>query len=316
MADQSATVQPRQAKSRLNSDQGTHWYGNWPRVRNVLIGVAVVLVIGLSLLSSKYPVVTPFLLGYLAFLIGAAIGTGELISRYRDEPFEAILKKPSFLYIAVNAVASALAFLLIKTFDWKFGLPVPQDSTAAQQTGLDTIRVLVAGFGAMALFRSALFLAKVGDRDVSVGPFVILQTVLNAADGQVDRQAAVTRAAEVKQIMEPVDADKAKGILPEFCFHLLHGSVTSDDFTAMKSKIDEFFKKEGNTFPIGGVEHSKAYVLGLLIMNYMGKDVLQAGVDALNAEIKRAPVGQNGAGGTNSEKLQTGEERATDTPAP
>jgi hypothetical protein len=314
MADETAPQQT--AGQGGEQDQEKPWYTRWKVMRIVLIIVALLIFVGLSLWSSWSPVVTPFLLGYLAFLIGAAVGSGELLSRYRDAPFEAILRKPSFLYIGVNAAASALAYLLIDTFDWQFGLSVPQDATTAQtvttQTGINAVRVIVAGFGAMALFRSALFLAKVGDKDVSVGPFVILQTVLNAADGQVDRESAVTRAEEVKQIMDPVDADRAKGVLPEFCFNLLHGSVTNDDFTAMKSKIEALFKDDDDTFPPSPpVEHGKAYILGLLIMNYMGKDVLKAGVDALGEEIKLAPVEQNDASRTSPKKPQSD----TDTPA-
>ena len=74
----------------------------------------------------------PDLVDYLvAALLGALVGGTELVSRYRDAPQSALLSRPAWLYVFLNASASALALWL-----------------------------------AMALFRTSLFTVRAGDRDV------------------------------------------------------------------------------------------------------------------------------------------------------
>jgi hypothetical protein len=88
--------------------------------------------------------------------IGAFVGTGELISRYRDAPARALRCPPALLYIAVNSAAACAAYGLVDAFDLTFG--------AAPGSPTRWTRVLVAGFGAMALFRSSLFTVRVGEQ--------------------------------------------------------------------------------------------------------------------------------------------------------
>lgn len=262
------------------------WPPLWRVVRIFVLLLIVDVLVILIYLSQSYPkTATPLLLAYVASLIGAAVGSGELIARYRDAPFSALGKRPSALYLAVNALAAGAAFLLIAEFDWKFGFKT-------QGASLDAVRVLVAGFGAMALFRSSLFLASIGGKDVGIGPATVLQIVLNAADAGVDRETAKNRALVVQEIMQDVDPDRAKTLLPLFCYRLLQSSLPYDDFVAMTNKIDEAFKLGPDEIPDrqnGITAHSKAYILGLLIMNYMGEDVLRAAVSTLGPEIQRGP---------------------------
>src|SRR5262249_36816696 len=100
--------------------------------------------------------------GLLAAFLGALVGIGELISRYRDEPTRAIVNLPALLYVGINAAAAAIALAAINAFGWKFG--------TTDDTPLHWTRVLVAGFGAMALFRSSFFTIRAGDQEVGVGP--------------------------------------------------------------------------------------------------------------------------------------------------
>jgi len=55
-------------------------------------------------------------------LFGAAVGGCELIGRYRDAPFEAMRNPAAMAYIAINAAASMLAYAVILTMDWRFGV--------------------------------------------------------------------------------------------------------------------------------------------------------------------------------------------------
>src|SRR5258708_7826230 len=80
----------------------------------------------------------------------------ELASRYRDATQNALYTRPALLYIALNMAASALALALIRGYGWTFG-PTSGSTRWTQ--------VLVAGAGAMALFRTSLFNVRAGDRD-------------------------------------------------------------------------------------------------------------------------------------------------------
>ena len=96
---------------------------------------------------------------------------------------------------------------MIQTFGWTFG--VEGDGAELRWT-----QALVAGFGAMAFLRSAVFVVRAGDQDVGVGPSGFLQVVLNATDRAVDRRRAGARAHEVARAMSGVSFEKAAEALP------------------------------------------------------------------------------------------------------
>src|SRR6266496_3570606 len=95
-----------------------------------------------------------------ALLLGILVGLAELVSRYRDAPKQALYTWPAVLYLLLNGAASGLALALILGFGWTFGAPA---------SSLRLARVLVAGVGAMGLFRTSLFTVRAGDKDVGVG---------------------------------------------------------------------------------------------------------------------------------------------------
>src|SRR5207249_7959686 len=124
----------------------------------------------------------------------------ELVARYRDAPGSALRNAAAGLYLAINAAAAVAALGLVQAFNWTFG--------AGGGSELRWTRVLVAGFGAMAIFRSSLFIVRAGEQDVGVGPSGFLQVVLNATDRAVDRRRAGARAGEVSRAMDGVSFDK------------------------------------------------------------------------------------------------------------
>ena len=101
----------------------------------------------------------------LAALLGFLVGLAELVSRYRDAPQQVLYIRPAWLYLALNGAASALvlalALALAHTYGWTFG---------ASPGSLRWTQVLVAGVGAMALFRTSLFAVRAGDKDIGIGP--------------------------------------------------------------------------------------------------------------------------------------------------
>jgi hypothetical protein len=203
-------------------------------------------------------------------LIGGLVGAAELIARYRDAPLIALRAWSAAIYVSLNAAASGVALGLIQTFDWEFG----QTGDAARWT-----QVLVAGFGAMALFRSSLFFVRVGGQDVGVGPSGFLQIMLNAADRDVDRRRANARAALVGEIMADVSFDRAVVALPTYCLALMQ-NVPYDVQDDLTSDLRELADTEMD-------ERVKSLNLGLRIVNITGPRLLAVAVTSLGPTIRR-----------------------------
>src|SRR5712691_9394212 len=125
-------------------------------------------------------------------ILGALVGGGELVSRYRDAPARALYNWPAAIYIALNIAASVAALALIRIYGWTFG--VTSGGAAPRWT-----QVGVAGAGAMALFRTSLFTVRAGDRDIGVGPSSFLQIFRDASDRAVDRLQAKARGDQVSR---------------------------------------------------------------------------------------------------------------------
>jgi len=204
-----------------------------------------------------------------AALLGILVGLAELVSRYRDAPQSVLYKPPALLYLALNGAASGLALALIRAFDWKFG------------AGADTVRwvqLLVAGVGAMALFRTSLFTVRAGDRDIAVGPATFLQIFRDAADREVDRLRASDRSSKVGKLLDGVDYTKAsEGLIP-YCLTLMQNVPDNE-----QQKLVQAVK----LLDAEPIEPAiKVRILGLLLMNVVGPNVLSAAVDALREQLK------------------------------
>ena len=53
-----------------------------------------------------------------AAVLGGVVGSSELISRYKDDPWAAIKSWPAIFYIAINCAASVCALGLIHANGW------------------------------------------------------------------------------------------------------------------------------------------------------------------------------------------------------
>ena len=202
-------------------------------------------------------------------VFGGAVGASELIARYRDEPWRAVTRPAALFYIFINVGASIGALRLIEIFKW---LPRAEPGEQA------TIRVLVAGFGAMAFFRSSLFLTRVGNQDVQIGPVSFLQIFLAAADRQVDRTLGETRSGQAEELMAAVNFEKAADVLPIYCLTLMQNvpdveqaQIANDVARLRERKIDP---------------QTKAMMLGLRLMTAVGRSVLRTAVTSLAPQIK------------------------------
>jgi hypothetical protein len=210
----------------------------------------------------------------IVLVFGALVGIGELITRYRDKPTNALKLPSSIFYICVNAAASGGGLGMVHGFGWTFG----QSGTSAQIT-----QVLVAGFGSAALFRSSLFTVRVGTTDVGIGPSAVLDSILAAADRATDRELGVTRSETITKILgsgqPPIDSDKAIAQLPPYCLALMQNLSAPDQeaLGAAVAKIDA-----NKTFP----PDEKLDLLLLSLINAVGAEVVTNAVQRLRPSIQ------------------------------
>jgi hypothetical protein len=206
-----------------------------------------------------------------AALIGVSVGVGELVSRYRDAPLNVARSPAGIGYIALNGLASLSALTAARAFGWTFG--------ATGDTAILVTQVCVAGFGAMALFRSSLFTVRAGGQDVGIGPASLLSAVLSATDRGADRDRARARGQLATYLMRPVSYTKAKGPLPVVAVALMQ-NLDSSAQAALSVELATLDRNE-NDLP----DEARGILLGLAITNQMGEGVLLAAIDALGATI-------------------------------
>lgn len=143
----------------------------------------------------------PYLVLSMAF--GAGVGAAEIASRYRDEPFLAIISSPGRAYVAFNATISLAAFCLLARYPRLFGLDrEPRDFL---------VMSAIAGFGAMIVLRSKLFNFRndKGD-DLAIGPDAVVSGLLSSIDRNIDRYRSFDRQSlvyeEAVKISDPAAA--------------------------------------------------------------------------------------------------------------
>lgn len=201
--------------------------------------------------------------------LGGLLAAAELMSRYRDHPGRVARRGAAWIYVGVNVAASTAALLLVSRFGWDFG----QDHASRVRA----VQVLVAGLGAAALFRSSLFMVKLGEDNVGVGPNLVLQSLLAAADRSVDRDQAQQRLEVVGAATVHVDFDKARAALVTACLGAT-ASVSAEDAALLRTSVDALASAAMSN-------RSKALALGMLIVDCVGTDVLEAAIEQLGDEV-------------------------------
>lgn len=209
-----------------------------------------------------------------SYLIVAAlaglVGVAEILSRYRDVPLLVLKEWPAWTYIAANAFAGVLALLTIDILGW----PVDGLSHNGVQR---SIEIAIAAFGALAVMRTALIQVRVNDRDVNVGPRWFLNVLLEFTANKMSRKRASHLNKIVAKIMADVNFDKAKEQLPSYCFSLMK---TPED-------VQRAVSREITSLDVPTMGNStKVLMLGLVLLELVGEDVLSAAVATLGDEIR------------------------------
>jgi hypothetical protein len=202
------------------------------------------------------------------------ISSAEIISRYRDEPEEALRTWPSIFYMLINAAASLATLAVIRELNWNFGI--------SDQAAMNWAQVFVAGFGAMAILRASFFSVQIGDEAVPIGLKRYLDVMLTSIDRAVDRKRAEERGKAVGEIMEKVVFEKAYQALPAYCLALLQ-NLSQDDQDQLGKKIGLLY----NSTEIN--PRVKSLLLGIALMNLAGEHVLRAAVKNLGADLEADP---------------------------
>ena len=121
------------------------------------------------------------------FIFGASVGASELVSRYRDEPLRAFGTPFGLMYVLLNGMLGVFALFIIFRYPEKFSFPAGQPVPAF-------LGALLAGFGSLAVMRTRLMVLKSAEnKEISIGPDIVIKIFLQMVDQYVDRDRAANR---------------------------------------------------------------------------------------------------------------------------
>src|SRR5438270_5286833 len=210
----------------------------WRAIRNYVPWITFVLIIG-----ALYALLIPLSLfaanwrpSIFAFLCGGLVGITEIASRYRDEPFQAIRSPYGLVYVTLNGAISVLSLLLI------FRYP----ATFRAVSGDKLLAAIAAGFGSSAIMRTRLAVLKGPDnKEVSVGPDLVITVLLQTFDKRIDRIRARKRQAIVIRNLPGIRKLGSFQIAADYLFNslLAFQNMSDTDKSQFSSIIADYAKK-------------------------------------------------------------------------
>ena len=160
----------------------------------VFFFLLVLIAVLWSLLSGAPP---PWRAALLASLCGSSVAVAEIVSRYRDEPLQATFSPFGLIYIGFNAAIALGLLAVVLRYKDQLKLGAIQPFWAA----------LLTGFGSTALMRTRLAVIRGSDnKDISIGPDIVVKTLLEMVDQYIDRARASARLALVVQHIEDISS--------------------------------------------------------------------------------------------------------------
>lgn len=194
----------------------------------------------------------------LAGGLGALVGAMEIAQRYRAEPLSAVANPWGLGCIALNTSVSLGAFWAVRASD-----------LAAEVSGLELVKwAVLAGVGASVLLRAKLFDIRLADgKAAALGPEIVVQTLLEVLDRELDRARAKRRFATVRKLFAGVDFEKAKLRLPLQLFQAMQ-RVTEEETQRLMQRVAEVDELQS----LGSQD--KAYQLGFLLLDLVGEEFL------------------------------------------
>ena len=176
----------------------------------------------------------------LSGMLGASVGTSELVSRYRDEPTQALRSAPALTYLALNALVSVCVYGLLTRYARTLLPALVNDPL---------MRSITAGFGAMAVLRSKFFTLRTEKgEDIGVGPDAAISAFLSAADRGVDRTRAKRRLDLVfKSASRVPDYSYVKDFVKVSL--LSFQNLNESEKQNINNKIDEIYNEHNKNYP-------------------------------------------------------------------
>ena len=218
---------------------------------------------------------------FATFLFGVLVGLSEILSRYRDEPLLAATTTFGLAYLIFNGLISLTAFAVLRKYPTQIFPALEKDLFLSS---------LVAGFGAMVIFRSKFFTFRTTDgKDFPIGPAIVLDTVLKTIDSKIDRNRATERQAQVFNSMVGLHdftnvANYLEASLSSF------QNLSQDDKTEIKSVIDQYRALTG--WP----DTLKSLGLGFAFLNISGEENYDQVISNLQKFINDEKARTAGAG--------------------
>lgn len=216
-----------------------------------------------------------FLAYIIVFLIGAIVALSEIVSRYRDDPWDAATSRSGIWYLLFNAGVSVGVFYLLRDVFPLQGQPVAGKELAHLWTD-----VFLAGAAAMAVLRTSFMTVHVDGKDIQIGLAAVIDGFRTAIDRDVDRLRAGPRAEEVATTMHQVSFERAKITLTSMALNMMQ-NVSADERARVEQKIaalDSQDRDDGN----------KALELGLILAGVIGFNNLKKAVDINRDSITTA----------------------------
>ncbi|MEM9898026.1 MAG: hypothetical protein AAF742_01465 [Pseudomonadota bacterium] len=219
---------------------------------------------------------------FAALFIGSCVGAIELIGRYRDAPVEAIRSSGARWYILVNGVLAAIAFAALLLYSG----PIQETGRALAKELIEL--VVISGFGSLAVMRASFARTQIGETRVEVGPAIVIETLLDAADRSVDRIRALDRIQSVEAAIEPLRATITLPVLVSVCLTAMQNiSDTESD------KIEERANDRIGKLLTANLKQPQIrfFIAGLILQQEIGTDTFaMACQTAANLWDDRAPV--------------------------
>lgn len=203
----------------------------------------------------------------LSAALGATVGASEIVSRYRDEPMQALTSSPASIYMLMNATVSALTYGLLTKY---------AETVIPSLTDDPLMRSIVAGFGAMAILRTKFFTLRTeGGEEVAIGPDAAVTAFLNAADRGIDRIRASRRLALVSEEAEKTSRPEAGADFLQISLAAFQ-NLSSEEKTELTEIIEDM-----KTAPFSAGLKLRAIAYGLL--NVTGERNFQRVMEGLRA---------------------------------
>ncbi len=176
----------------------------------------------------------------LSGVLGVSVGTSELVSRYRDEPTQALRSVPALTYLGLNALVSVCVYGLLTRYARTLIPALANDPV---------MRSITAGFGAMAVLRSKFFTLRTEKgEDIGVGPDAAISAFLSAADRGVDRTRAKRRLDLVfRSASRVTDYGYVKDFVKVSL--LSFQNLNEAEKQSINNKIDEIYKGDNKNYP-------------------------------------------------------------------